>query len=86
MVVHVLMRDRALASGVSRTAFAQDLLSSSELDVDVNVIDNFYISILGRAPDLTGLQGWLTFLRGGGSIEAMAEAFLMSPEYLSAVH
>lgn len=39
-----------------------------------------YMGILGRKPELLGAEHWAHFLEAGGSIRAMADGFLNSPE------
>lgn len=40
----------------------------------------FYEGLLGRAPDPIGAEGWAAVLSGGASLQALAQAFLASPE------
>lgn len=46
-------------------------------------VTDFYMTLLGRAPDAAGLQNWVQQLEGGMREEQMAFYFLDSPEYLS---
>jgi hypothetical protein len=46
-------------------------------------VTEFYLTLLGRAPDAAGLQNWVQQLEGGMREEQMAFDFLNAPEYLS---
>jgi hypothetical protein len=57
-----------------------DILTSNE--AFIGIINHDYLSYLGRLPDSTGLNTWLTDLRmGTGTVETVAEAILGSVEY-----
>jgi Domain of unknown function (DUF4214)/IPT/TIG domain/SdrD B-like domain/Invasin, domain 3 len=46
-------------------------------------VTDFYFTLLGRAPDSSGLQNWVQHLESGMREEQIAFYFLDSPEYLS---
>ena len=45
------------------------------------VVTRFYTAILGRSPDPTGLQGWVSYIVTNLDLEGAAVAFLTSPEF-----
>jgi hypothetical protein len=47
------------------------------------VVDQLYLRFLGRQSDAGGRNGWISFLTGGGTLEAVEQLFLTSPEYVS---
>src|SRR5262249_14511300 len=70
---------QALANVMTRSAVTAAFLSSDEFDL--RVLDGFYGRLLDRPLETGGAQGWLTWLRSGGSIETAAELLLSSDEY-----
>jgi len=50
------------------------------------IVDSFYIRFLGRLGDQNGRAGWIGFLQGGGTLEAMTTAFVTSPEYVNRIN
>ncbi|HVC93265.1 MAG TPA: DUF4214 domain-containing protein, partial [Pirellulales bacterium] len=75
----------ALASGVSREAVAQSLLTSAE--AFTRVLDGYYANFLGRAADPAGELSDLDQLQSGqASLESVAVAFLASDEYFARVN
>ena len=75
---------QALSNGLSRSAVVQEFLNSDEYHK--RIVDQFYIEFLLRPPDAAGEEGWVTFLRTGGTIETTAEMFLASDEYVNRLH
>ena len=57
----------------------QNIINSSEAQDYVVPIVEMY-TILGRAPDQAGLNGWVHALEGGASLPGIALAFISSPE------
>jgi hypothetical protein len=71
-----------LGSGqLSVLGFVQDVWKSPE-HFSQEVTD-FYVAILGRTPDVLGLQYWVQQLENGMPEEKVVEGFLDSQEYLS---
>ena len=67
-------------SGAMSGAVAeQNIINSSEAQDYVVPIVEMY-TILGRAPDQAGLNGWVHALEGGASLPDVALAFISSPE------
>jgi hypothetical protein len=50
------------------------------------IVDPLYIRFLGRQSDSGGRAGWIGFLQQGGTLEALENAFLTAPEYLSHIN
>src|SRR5262249_12664811 len=50
------------------------------------VVDQLYIRFLGRQSDSGGRAGWIGFLQRGGTLEALENAFLTAPEYISHIN
>jgi hypothetical protein len=72
----------ALNSGsLSRLQVVQAIRNSPEHFTQE--VTDFYMTLLGRAPDASGLQNWVQKLQGGLREEQMAFYFLDSSEYLS---
>jgi hypothetical protein len=74
----------ALLDGVSEEQVAAAFLTSAEYeqahpDLDA-YLSGLYADVLGRAPDPDGLASWQAAAQGGVSREALADAFLQSPE------
>lgn len=89
----------ALNQGMSRADVAIDFALSAENiegmqtalnagvfvpDQDAANVARLYFGVLGRAPDSSGLTGWVGLVDGGFSFKNLAQAFLNSPEYQNA--
>jgi hypothetical protein len=68
-----------LDQGASRTQAAAGLAGSTEHQIQE--IDQFYASLLKRAPDPQGLNDSLQFLQSGGRSDQLEAVILGSPEY-----
>jgi hypothetical protein len=68
-----------LSSGMSRSAVAGALLSSTEYATDL--VNGYYAHFLGRTPDLGGLRYWVAQLVAGVSNESVISAIVGSPEF-----
>jgi hypothetical protein len=68
-----------LSSGMSRSAVAGALLSSTEYRSDL--VNGYYDHFLGRAADSAGLSYWLAQLAGGVRDESVIAAIVGSPEF-----
>jgi len=44
-------------------------------------VARLYDTALGRLPDAGGFNGWVTALNGGSSLQSLANAFVISPEF-----
>ncbi len=51
----------------------------------IDVLVNNAGGMLGRVPDLTGFDFWVSSVRGGRSIAALIESFQVSNEYKNRV-
>jgi hypothetical protein len=71
--------DAQLSAGVSRSAVAYDIATSTEYRDDL--ISDYYETYLGRTPDLGGLTYWVTQLAGGASDQSVLAAILGSGEF-----
>lgn len=85
-----------LAHGASRVDVADGFVLSPEFtntvqqsisgglfvpDANASEVARLYYTMLGRAPDATGLQHWTDQIEhGGGTAASVAQAFLVSPE------
>jgi hypothetical protein len=67
-----------------QAAVVQGIAKSSE--ALGRVVDSFYLRFLGRTAIPGEDSGWVTFLQGGGTLEAVENAFLTSPEYISHIN
>jgi hypothetical protein len=85
-----------LNSGTSRADVALDITLSAEHvadmqpslnagvfapDPDASNIARLYYGLLGRAPDAGGIAGWTSVLKGGASVQSVAQGFISSAEY-----
>jgi hypothetical protein len=66
--------------GVSRTTIAEEILNSPEYRT--KLIQNLFLTLLGRPASSSDVAGFYQFMLGGGTIEQMKAMFLSSPEYL----
>jgi hypothetical protein len=73
-----------LASGVSRTTVALQLLSSTEYRS--NLVGGFYTKLLGRSGTSADIAGWVAVLAAGGTDEQVINAFLTTGEYFLRTH
>jgi Domain of unknown function (DUF4214) len=71
--------EAALASGVSRTAVAADLLASTEYRTDL--VGSYYERFLGRAADPGGMLTALRALASGATDGQVIAGFIGSPEF-----
>jgi len=53
-------------------------------DADAQTVEFMYEAAFGRAPDAGGLTTWVGALKGGMSLNAMAQAFVSSTEFANA--
>ena len=67
------------SGAMSAAVVEQNIINSSEAQDYVVPIVEMY-TILGRAPDQAGLNGWVHALEGGASLPGIALAFISSPE------
>ena len=67
------------SGAMSDAVVEQNIINSSEAQDYVVPIVEMY-TILGRAPDQAGLNGWVHALEGGASLPGIALAFISSPE------
>lgn len=70
----------ALARGASRTDVALGFLYSSEHLAEV--VDGYYVHLLGRHIDATGRAGWVGAIQNGHRDEEIIAGIVASPEYL----
>ncbi|HEY1861068.1 MAG TPA: DUF4214 domain-containing protein [Gemmataceae bacterium] len=73
-----------LASGVSRTTVAMQLLTSTEYRT--NLVGGFYTRLLGRSGSSSDIAGWVAVLAAGGTDEHIVNAFLTTSEYFLRAH
>jgi Aspartyl protease/SdrD B-like domain/Domain of unknown function (DUF4214) len=77
--------EQLLAGGMSRAQVASDFLTSTEYYQ--RLVEALYASLLNRPADAAGEQAWVTLLQENAvALDGAAEAFLNSPEYLSAAN
>lgn len=69
------------ARQIDRYGFATNLSRTDEWIT--SVITEFYTDTLGRAPDSSGLRGWIDAARSGMPVAQIASAFYASPEYFA---
>jgi hypothetical protein len=73
-----------LASGVSRTAVALELLSGGEYRG--NLVGGFYTKLLGRSGSSAEIAGWVAAITAGVTDEQVINAFLTTNEYFLRTH
>jgi hypothetical protein len=72
----------SLNNGASPSGIVNDIESSTEYLTDqVTALYNRYLS---RPPDATGLQGWVSVLQSGGTLEQVGEHLVSSDEFFQA--
>lgn len=69
----------ALNNGLPRAIAGSGI--SHSVEALTKIVDKLYVQLLGRAPDADGQQGWVRFLRLGGSYAAAIRGFLESSEF-----
>jgi hypothetical protein len=74
--LYVGLLDGGLASRLQVVQFIEN-----SLEFRIRQIEIIYGTFLDRPTDPLGLQGWLGFLRQGGTLEQVKVAILASPEY-----
>jgi hypothetical protein len=78
--------EAAFAGGLSLSSIAQDFLSSAEYTSrfgtpsNTQFVTQLYEGALGRAPDTSGLNGWVSDLNAGVSRATVALGIAESPE------
>ncbi len=71
-----------LAKGESRSEVAYQIVQIASFEeFQHDTVAALYQQYLGRAPDPGGLAYWSAYLYQGGTIEAMSQALVSSPEY-----
>jgi hypothetical protein len=71
-----------LASGESRFEVANQIVQIASFEeFQQDTVTALYRQFLGRAPDPGGLAYWSAYLYQGGTIEALSQALVSSPEY-----
>jgi hypothetical protein len=73
-----------LASGVSRTAVASQLLTSTEYRT--NLVSGFYTKLFGRSGSSTEVAGYVAVIAAGETDEQVINAFLTTGEYFLRTH
>jgi uncharacterized membrane protein len=72
-----------LAQGATREAVALTILTrATSQEFQIDTVTALYEQYLHRAPEQAGMDSWVAYLYGGGTIEGMTQALLGSPEYL----
>jgi hypothetical protein len=80
---------KALNGGMSRTQITLDFLTCPEYaarhasDPNEVFVTVLYATLLGRAPDASGLQSWLNLLNQGMSRNQVAKAFVNGAEFIA---
>jgi hypothetical protein len=74
-----MLETRALPTTAS--LFAATLITHSA-ESYADFVANEYLTLLGRAPDMQGMNAWVAALSNGMSPEAVEAAFVASPEYI----
>jgi hypothetical protein len=67
-----------------QSAVVQGIAKSSE--ALTRVVDGLYLRFLGRAALIGEESGWIAYLQGGGTLEAVENAFLTSQEYINHIN
>jgi hypothetical protein len=73
-----------LASGISRTNLAMELLSSTEYRN--NMVGGFYTNLLGRTASGSETAGWVAAMAAGETDEQVITEFLKTNEYFLRTH
>ncbi len=69
------------SSAVLQLTLSANPFGANNPDVSTAEVAGLYNIILGRAPDPSGLAFYTDYLKGGGTIQAVASALLNSTEY-----
>jgi virginiamycin B lyase len=69
------------SSSVQPLAYDPTPFGTDNPDLQTAEVTGLYNLILGRAPDPAGLATWVQALKNGSTVQAVATAFLTSPEY-----
>jgi sugar lactone lactonase YvrE len=74
----------AMTAGmVTHGSLVETLLNSREFNLFVAPVSRLYLAALRRVPDVPGLDNWVNYVRGGNSLQVMAEAFAASQEFIN---
>ena len=74
----------ALASGaVTHGDLVDSVMASAEFNQFVAPVSRLYLAALRRVPDGPGLDNWVNYVRAGTSLQATADAFAASPEFIN---
>jgi len=74
----------ALAAGtVTHGSLVETAMNSTEFNLFVAPVSRLYLAALRRVPDPTGLDNWVNYVRGGNSLQVMADAFAASQEFIN---
>ena len=72
----------ALANGsVTHAGLVDTLMSSAEFSQFSGPVSRLYLSAFQRVPDQAGLVNWVGYLKGGNSLQSVADYFASSPEF-----
>jgi len=74
----------ALTAGtLTHAELVDGILHSGEFLHFVAPVSRLYLAALRRVPDAAGLDNWVNYVRAGNSLQAMADAFASSTEFLN---
>src|SRR5262245_401747 len=82
--VNILRQGRlavALRGFVPSREFQSLLPNRSDPAAVSAVVTRLYMQLLGRAPEPTGLSGWVDYIVRTGDLEGAAQGFIASPEF-----
>ena len=71
------------AGRITRAQVADDFFRSAEFQNSIAPVARLYFSYFNRVPDYAGLQFWVQAFQGGGSLDAMSQAFADSAEFVA---
>jgi uncharacterized delta-60 repeat protein len=67
--------------GTPRAAVVESFLTSPEFEAVVAPVTRLYMAYFDRLPDLAGLQFYIGYLRGTGTLQSISNVFAGSPEF-----
>ena len=71
------------AGAVTHGVVVETVMNSPEFGSFVAPVSRLYLAALLRVPDAPGLDNWVAFVRAGNSLQAAADAFAATPEFIN---
>jgi sugar lactone lactonase YvrE len=75
--------DGLAAGTLTYGSLVETVMNSDEFNLVVAPVSRLYLAALRRVPDQPGLNNWVNYVRGGASLQVMADAFASSQEFIN---